>query len=227
MTINVYWACLEEEWMRAEEPAPVLSQFIKQHSNEKSLISCPAVKNALTNHYSIKSLYDYEFFVSDNSASSQMYTQEFFDTHITIRNLEERLFSFSQQFIFFTDEPSLLMTGNLMPYLEKNNVTKTCIPVPGLYDIGKWFRQIEFAFFMPKDVDTFKISQGEVFQYIHFHTDKKINLIQFTPSNHLMRILNDVHKSRNYKKFMPYLDYFYKTFKLKPQLLREIKENIL
>ena len=227
MAIDVYWACLEEEWMRAEEPAPVLAPFVKSHSNEKSVISCPGIRDALTNIFSIKSIYDYEFSFSNGVAMSSMYTQEFFDKHVLARNITERLFSFSQEFIFFTDAPSLVITGNLMPYMERNNITKNCIPIPGSYDIGKWFRPVEFAFFLPKDVDTFKIEQGEIFQYVQFHTDEKINLIPFRPSEQVLRLLKETLRTRNNKKFATHLEYFYKTFKLKKQVLTEIKENIL
>jgi hypothetical protein len=227
MAINVYWACLEEEWMRAEEPAPVLAPFVKSHSNEKSVISCPGIRNALTNIFSIKSIYDYEFSFSNGVTMSSMYTQEFFDKHVITRNVTERLFSFSQEFIFFTDSPSLMVTGNLMPYMERNNVTKNCIPIPGSYDIGKWFRPVEFAFFLPEDVDTFKVEQGEIFQYVQFHTDEKINLIPFRPSEQVLKLLKETMRSRNNKKFAMHLEYFYKTFKLKKQVLTEIKENIL
>ena len=227
MTINVYWACLEEEWMRAEEPTPVLSPFIKKHSGERSLISCPAIRDALSNIYAIKSIYDYEFSFSGGITVSNMYNQDFFDKHVITRNIEDRILSFSQEFIFFTDSPSLKVTGNLMPYMERNNITKNCMPIPGVYDIGKWFRPIEFAFHMPEDIDTFKITQGEIYQYIQFHTDEKINLIQFRPSPNILNLLKEVAKSRNYKKVISHMDYFYKTFKLKKQILNEIKENIV
>jgi hypothetical protein len=227
MAINVYWACLEEEWMRAEAPAPVLAPFVKTHSNERSVISCPSIRTALSNVYSIKSIYDYEFSFVNTVTLSDMYTQEFFDKHVITRNLSERLFSFSQEFIFFTDSPSLMITGNLMPYMERNNITKNCIPVPGSYDIGKWFRPVEFAFFMPEDIDTFKVEQGEIFQYVQFHTDEKINLIQFRPSEQILKILKETMLSRKNKKFATHLEYFYKTFKLKKQLLSEIKGNTI
>jgi hypothetical protein len=114
-----------------------------------------------------------------------------------------------------------------MPYMERNNITKNCIPIPGSYDIGKWFRPVEFAFFMPKDVDTFKVEQGEIFQYVQFHTDEKINLIPFRPSEEVLRLIKETLRTRNNKKFAMHLDYFYKTFKVKKQVLTEIKENIL
>lgn len=227
MTINVYWACLEEEWMRAESPELILPNFIKKYSGEKSLISCPAFRNALSNIYSIKSIYDYEFSYSNNITTSDMYNQSFFDKHVITRNTEERIFSFSQEFIFFTDHASLMMTGNLMPYMERNNITKNCIPIPGHYDIGKWFRPTEFAFFMPKDINEFKIFQGEIYQYIQFHTNEDINLIQFRPSSNILNLLGDITGSRKHKKITPNINYFYKTFKLKKHILKEIKENIV
>jgi hypothetical protein len=231
MTINIYWACLEKEWQRATPPEPVLKRFLDNANSEGDVSTikfCPAFRKELENLYGIGSLYDYEFELANNGIQTALYDQSFFDWHVLPRSLEDKFFSFSQEFIFFTDHPSLMMTGNLTPYMEDNNITERCIPVPGQFDIGKWFRPVEFSFFLKKDFNTFKINSGEIYQYVKFHTDEKINFVQFRYSEKLAEYMKGTMGVReNKKKFITSLEYFYNKFKLKKHILKEIKENIL
>jgi hypothetical protein len=229
-TINIYWSCLESEWMRAESPLPILSEFIK---NNKSSIAkmtlCPAFHKEHYNLFGIKSIYDYEFTVDfeNKEVTTTNYDQEFYNRHVIVRSMEERIFSFSQEFIFFTDEPSLKVSGDLFPHLENNNITERCVVYPGQFDIGKWYRPIEFGFKLKEPYNTFKIEAGEIFQYIRIHTDKKIKFIQFRETPKLNQILKDITNIRNNKKGIFSLDYYYEKFKMKKMIMKEIKENII
>ena len=123
MSINVYWACLEDEWMRAEAPHSILKSFFEGTSlRESGLAKCPAIRDELFNTYGLKSIYDFEFSMIDNEVRTNYHDQNFFNNHIVIRSINERAFSFTQKFIFFTDCPSLLMSGNILPCLEKNYI---------------------------------------------------------------------------------------------------------
>lgn len=224
--IIVYWACLENEWMRALPPSSVLSRFIKS-IEEPSVKVCPAIKKSLNNIYGIHSLYDYSFLINKNSVTSDIYDQDFFNLHVTVRSLEEKIFSFSNKFIFFTKEDSLLMTGNLPPYLENNNISQRCIAIPGKFDIGKWFRPVEFGFILKPEYDSFFIEAQEICQYVEFHTESKISLVQFYPSKEIVELWKYADSSRDYKKAVSKLSYFYKSFKLKDKIIKEIEKNIL
>jgi hypothetical protein len=225
-TTTVYWACLEKEWMRAPEPTPVLSKFLT-NTEDSPTKTCPAIKKSLNNIFELKSIYDYSFTITEDSIVSRDFDQAFYERFIKVRSFEERLFSFVYRIIFFTEEDSLQITGNLMPYMENNHITERCILVPGEYDIGKWFRPVEFAFFLKPQFDTFTINSGEVYQYVQFHTENKINLKQFKLSPELAKYLTDVDASRDYRRATSNLKYFYDTFKLKKQIVKEIKENLI
>jgi len=216
--------------MRAESPTPVLPQFARRYSNMSSgVVQCPAMKDEHKNLFGIKSLYDYEFTIDieNNTVSTSDYDKEFYDWHVLVRDFSERFFSFSQEYIFFTDAPSLQMSAGLLPHLENNNIVERCAVVPGMFDIGKWYRPIEFAFFLKPQFDKFKIEKDEIFQYVKFHTSKKINFIQFRESDMLKSYLNDVINIRKNKKDIQSLLSYYKHFKLKKHILKNIKENIL
>jgi hypothetical protein len=175
MAINIYWCCIEKEWMRAEPPSPILNSFSEENKYiESGILRCPAMRNEMKNTFSLSSIYDYNFVISENNISSPMYDQEFFNKHVIIRSVNERIFSFTQEIVFFTDEPSLMMSANLHPYLENNEITKRCISLPGKFDIGKWFRTIEYGFKLNENYNEFKINMGDIYQYVTFHTDEKI-----------------------------------------------------
>lgn len=226
--INVYWACIEPEWMRAEAPVPVLKNFLNKNSfDESGVVKCPAFKDEFENLFGIKSIYEYEFFLKNNEILSGLYDQAFFNRHVIVRSIEERVFSFSQEFVFFTDEKSLLMSGDLHPFLENNNISERCIIFPGKFDIGRWYRPLEFGFKLKEQYDSFKIDQGEIFQYVRFHTDKQINFIQFKETPELNALLKTVIATRTNKTVVSKLNYYYNRFNLKKFIMKEIKENIL
>lgn len=232
MSINVYWACCEDQWMMAESPDSVMTLFYEKKLYDKvnpnnQINFCPAFKDNLINVFTMRSIYDYEFSLnSDGSVDTDYYNQDFFNKHVVIRSLEHRLFSFIQSYVFFTDEPSLDVTICEFPYLEDNNITQRCIPLPGRFNIGKWFRPSEFAFYLKKDYNNFVIKKEEIFGYIRFHTDKKINFIQFRYNSKLEELKNDGF-SINFFRYMKTMENYYRAFKNKKLILKEIKENII
>jgi hypothetical protein len=216
--------------MRAEEPAAVLPEFIRNDKmSESRILRCPAFRNELHNVFGVKSIYDYEFSVNTDTreVSTTTYDQQFYNRHVIVRSMKERTFTFSQEMIFFTDESSLMMSGDLFPYLEDNNITERCIVYPGQFDIGRWYRPVEFAFKLKDRYNTFKIEAGEIYQYIRFHTDNNIKFIQFRETPKLNEILKDIVQIRSNKKGIFSLDYYYERFKLKKLIMKEIKENLL
>jgi hypothetical protein len=229
-TVNIFWSCLEPEWMRAEPPIPILPEFIKNNkSSETRMTLCPAFHKEHHNLFGIKSIYDYEFTVNfeRSEITTTTYDQAFYNRHVIVRSMKERIFTFSQEFVFFTDEPALKVSGDITPYLENNNITERCIVYPGQFDIGKWYRPIEFAFKLKEPHSTFKIEAGEIFQYIRIHTDKKIRFVQFRETPKLNEILKDITQIRSNKKGIFSLDYYYEKFRMKKLIMKEIKENII
>jgi hypothetical protein len=230
--INVYWSCIENEWLRAQEPVPVASLFYQDRKYDKShpdvnMHHCPSFNGHLNNMFALRSIYSYKFGFRDSGLGSDDYDQSFFERHVNIKSIEKRLFSFNQSFIFFTDVPSLPVTLSLPPYLENNNITTRCTILPGELDIGKWFRNTDMAFYLKTPYNEFLIEEGEVFAYMKFHTDEKINFIQYRQTDKLNSMLLDTIRSKNNKKKVFSIDKFYSFFSTKKIILKEIKENIL
>ena len=233
MSITIYWSLNDESWLRAKTPEPIYKNFVKSPENKKnSLILCPATKNYMENIFSLKSIFSYDFKIdytkNNGDVATSMYDQKFFDNHVTVRSKEDKLFSFMQRFCFYTEEKSLLMSAGILPFLEDNNITKRCVVIPGTFDIGRWFRQVEFAFYLKKDYDEFKIEEDEIYQYIKFHTDEKIIFKQFRVNSKIQDLIYDIDYAKNFRKQkLRSLEEYYLMLKNKKHIIKEIKNNLV
>jgi hypothetical protein len=233
MSINVYWACIEPEWQLAEPPESVAASFYKKGLHDPESPStcfnyCPSFNANLKNVFAVKSIYDYSFkIIDEKSIGSDTYDQNFFDQHVGIRSLEKKIFSFRQRYVFFTDAPDLDVTFYEHPCFEDNNITKRCMIVPGQYNIAKWFRNSEFSFFLKKEFDEFKVEKNEVLYYLRFHTKETIVFKQFRFNNNLRDFQLDGFALNGGIAKLRYLENYYKSFKNKKLILKEIKENLL
>jgi len=233
MTIKVYWACNEYEWMRASEPSPVSKSYYNnfKHNDLSPLTSinrCPSFNDYMSNLFELRSIYDYSFYLEDGVVKTSMYSKNFFEEHVTVRDYNQKWFSFNNQYIFFTEEPSLFMTTYEFPNFENNNITKSCHTIPGQFDIGRWFRNTEFPFFLREGVNEFKIEEKEVYSYIRFHTEEPIEFVQFLVTDKINGFLNDARNlNMNQKRKILSMDYMYKKFNHKDLILKEIKSNLI
>lgn len=230
MAITVYWACVEDQWMLANEPQSVSSIFYSKNlidNNQGSKINhCPAFNKNLKNLYTLQSIYEYDFHIDESGISTSKYDQKFFQDHVVVRSLQKRFFSYQTKYIFFTDAPSLNVTFYEYPFLENNNITTRCIPVAGQFDIGKWFRNTEFAFYLKSEFDQFKIERNEIYSYLRFHTEEKINFVQFRHNEKLESYVGDGF-ALTFGHFLKNLEDFYKLFKNKKAILKEIRDNLV
>ena len=218
--------------MLATPPESVISTFHKKNfidpDNPISHIHyCPAFNDNFRNVFTMKSLYNYEFFLDNGKLNSKDYDQEFYDDHVLIRSYEKKFFSFKNSYLFFTDEPSLNVTFYEYPCFEDNNITQRCIPVAGQFDIGRWFRGTEFAFYLKHPHQSFKIEQNEVYSYIRLHTNKKINFIEFNYSDKLKDFERSRIQAMTKISTLKKLENYYKMLRHKKLILKEIKENVL
>jgi hypothetical protein len=230
MTINVYWACIDENWMLAREPEPVRDSLLKlniiTNDPDTHINKCPAFQDHIKNLYGLKSIYNYDLSFSDNQIRSNSYDQNFFDKMISIRSIDNKFLSYKMKYIFFTDGDSLRTTFYEFPFLEDNDFSKKCIPLTAEFDIGKWFRNTEYPFILKKEFNSLNIKEGDVYSYMRFHTDKKINFKQFRFSNLLHEYRLDGFNLTNVKSFKKLKNY-YSCFKNKELILKEIKNNLL
>jgi hypothetical protein len=218
--------------MRAQAPVSVAAKYFPENTNfmdgVSGVSSCPAVKDYMKNLYGLRSMYDYEFQLGqDGIVYSETYDQNFLNKHVVVRSAEKRFFSFQQEFIFFADRPGVEMVGLLPPFLEDNYTSKFCSPVVGQFDIGRWFRPLDFAFYLRKDVDRFRIDHGEVYSYLHFDVDERVTFKRFCPTDKI-RFLAESHTLANKNKTTPYsMDDYYSSSINPDVILSEITSNLV
>lgn len=233
MTITVYWSCFEKEWMRASEPEPVIKRLYSRKKTDAknsniNIGQCPSINGYLKNMFALKSLYDYEFSIFGNDIRSNDYTQEFMNDHLLIRDIEDKFFSFFQKYIFFTEEDSLNMSAYLHPIFENNEIERKTFSIPGEFDIGKWFRNIEFPFYLKDNEDTFSITSEDYYTYIKFDTNEKIIFKQFIPTKEIEFYLGSTLNSYSHMKHgSNSLEDYYHLFKFKDIVINEIKKNLI
>lgn len=233
MAINVYWASTENEWMRAKEPEPVSKLFYNKkiadtNNPNINLNYCPGFNQNLKNLYAVRSIYDYSITIQDSIPFSKFYDQKFYDDHVLIRSIDKKIISFRNGLIFFSDSDSLEMTAYEYPLFEQNEITKRCIPISGMFDIGKWFRPLEFPFLLKENFDTFVVNYDDILYYLRFHTKEKIIFKQFFMTERLSHMKDSsINITLNKTKFFKGFDNIYNKMKLKPLILKEIKANLL
>ena len=233
MAITVYWACLEDEWIKAVEPEKISQRFYSKGIKDNNPISpaainyCPVFNESLTNTYAIKSIYDYSFKIENNQCFSTLYDQNFFNNHVNIRSFEKKFFSFEVKYIFFTEEDSLEISAYEHPVFEDNEITKRCMIIPGGFNIGKYFRNLEFAFILKKDFNEFIVNDQDVLYYLKFHTKEKIKFKQFKINENLRQMIKDVRMANFGNEKKSSIDIFYNKFKGKKYILSEIKQNLV
>jgi hypothetical protein len=232
MSVAVYWSLLSDEWMRATPPSPVRKSLYEKKLHEESELmmfhKCPFLHEHLSETYALHSPYEYSFKIENGLVSSDLYNQDFFNDRVSIRSIEKKCFSFNMPYVFFTEEKSLELSIPSFPYLENNNISQRCSPFVGTIDIGKYFRPIDFAFFLKDPYNEFIIEKDEIFGYASFKTKEKIVLKQFYPTEKIKAYFKDVKNvNKNKTFFYQGTESFYEKFRLKKIILKEIKENLL
>ncbi len=235
MAITVYWACIEDEWIKATEPEPVSKRFYSLGIKSKdkhgfdAINYCPVFNESLKNSYAVKSIYDYSFKITGDSCFSPDYNQKFYDDHVLVRSIDKKFFSFNTRYVFFTEEDSLKMNAYQYPVFEENEITRRCMMIPGSFDIGKYFRNLEFAFILKKEFDEFIVKDEDVLYYLTFDSKEKIKFKQFRFTEDLNKIMQDGRLVNSYTQNKKYvsIDLWYNKFKGKKYILNQIKQNLL
>lgn len=212
------------------EPEPIApfanySTTLK-HNNFKL---CPSFVDHVKNIYSLKFPIDYDFTLTDTEVSSNTLDQNFFNNFVFVRDPMQKVVSFNVRYVFFTEES--LMMSLTPPYLETNELATNTVSIPGTFDIGQWFRTIDYSVQFKPGIDKITINRGDVYNYVHFHTNEPIQLIRFDYVDELDKIQRDMLSSKGFLgNKSPKLSYYYNLLKqsrYSTKILRLIKDNVL
>jgi len=239
MAKTVYWAVsnisnmspLSKSLYEQPEPLSNVNTFTSFRAEQKhnNFRLCPAYLDHIHNTFRLKFPIDYDLVFDTQGVGSSHYDNDFFNYFVSMRDFDSRYFGFKVNLIFFAEEE---LTMSLMPpYLENTSLATDVVSLPGTFNIGKWFRPIDYACFLNPGRNKIEIKKGDAFNYVKFHTDDKVELVQFDYVEELENIQKDILRSKMILgSASPKLDYFYKMFKnsrYKKKILNIIKHNIL
>ena len=122
--------------------------------------------------------------------------------------------------------------SQLPAFMEDNNIVKNTICIPGQFDIGKYFRSLDFAWHFRKGCNTIEFSRKEISFYLRFHTKEKIKFQRFLFTPDLMNLNEIMIQTKGMKKpdvISKALNFYYNIFdkyNFKNKMLKIIKENL-
>lgn len=132
-------------------------------------------------------------------------------------------------FIFFSEE-SIFMRVTAPWFHSAPHSTLGAI-VPGMYDIGRWFRPLNFEYNLWYKNNRFELGEDEPMAYLEFSTNKQIVFQRFELSQTLIDLATDsIHYRTKQTRGLNGLWNRYKTFDksdAKKIITREIKAHLL
>lgn len=243
--INVYWASKTHSLTACEPDTAIkdLSARISLMTNGDpngsiDVKRCPAVIGDLRNTYRVRSPLKYNLkWDGIGYITSSLKSQQFYDENVRIRDIAAGLLTLDFGLhMFFTDAPSLIIEQRHARY-SLTSFSKNTSMVEGSFDIGKWIRPLDCAFFINNPNVLLEINHGDPLYYIKFYTDKKIIFHKFMITAEIDSFIKDLHQSRRTSHDIKFeqpssngLEKYYYMFQqsmYKKHIIKLIKQNIL
>lgn len=246
----VYWApWLMKGWAGAKpdfsvpseimfsSPSSLWSELTKQMYEQdvsRNFFQCPAVRDTFLPTYVIYNplTSSAEVEIKENGEIGEVKQIATRDTQVRITMPHapsinnQLLVVYNLQHLFFAEEPVLMRLTS--PWFHKAPHMQYGSLIPGNYDIGRWFRPLNFEYNLWDGGTKLHIEAGEPIAYIEFGTDRKIVLKRFEVTEKLYTIGGEVihARAKNWKT----LGARYELFDRSPMrkiILKEISGNLL
>lgn len=229
--MKVYWAPLDNKEVNLTlayyEPTR-LSNNIPVDLRDSGYYKCPAFMETVKNTFVLKSpiSLDIDFNPSRQLASSS--NEQLYNLKARIDDAtDHRIVQFGFNYLFFAEKP-VKMT-QMHPYLHHNTFTENGNTLLGEFDIGRWLRPLQASFIIdPSKKDySYRIKRSDIYSYIRFNTDEKIELVNFDITPKIEQIADSClqMKQSGHGKSFP-LDFCYQSFilyKRRQAIMKEIK----
>jgi hypothetical protein len=240
--INVYWCAdysdADLDWsFLYPKPITLFSELIKERNDPKDTLSyflCPAVtakfKKILVFNSPMDSSFNFKQNENNKDFSVEPTSEPFLNAEIrrkpTIK--DKPTFEFSLHYKFFADESLDVFFSP--PYFHEPKYMKTATPMPGEFNIGKWFRPYNLELQTWTNNGSVSITSGEPLFYAEFKTDRPINFYRVSESALLKKYqVSNVRSTTFFERFQT-LEEKYEKFKqvgYREKILTEIKKNLI
>lgn len=200
--ITVYWAApavpkgtyntpLSYSFAEPTNVLNVLRGNKTKASQPQSSFSCPAHNSMLKNVYSVNSIQNYTFDLSEAHATTNWpFFNRLFD-FVSPRQCSLEGYSDIEptySWLFFATEP--LVARFTSPYLPAISPAEGSIMVCGEFDIGQWYRPFVLNYMVPKHTPYLTIIKNDPLFFVEFKTDKNIIFKQYEVNETLSTYAN-------------------------------------
>ena len=228
--MDIYWSPMPNEIispLKFADPVPAIKYFPKPSGSNVN--KCPAMIDYHKNTYALTFPISYNLTIAaDGEVFTGDHTKEILEFLLTIRSQDEKLYSLNFNSLFISEQSCEIEV--FTPTTVKNSFIKNTFLVPGVYDIGKWIRPLECAFFVDKEGAKLGINEGDVWAYIRFKTEEPVNIHRFFFTPEMYPLLNGIARSvwpatKNVRK----LEAFYNMLRrsgYKNNFMRLVKQNL-
>lgn len=236
-TLNVYWSSVMNSDLDLsityEEPTSLIHELAmnKNKSNpDDNLLRCPAVTDLAKNLFVVKNPIktSASFIIEDGSVSSAMESKGgrwFVNRPPSFNN--QLLAAYDYSLIFFAEEDVEVMTTS--PYFSKTPHRAWGAIVPGMFNVGAWFRPINLEFNVWAGIKSVYLEEGEHIAYIKFFTDKNVVLKRFSMTPELQIQAKACSSAGSWEPKVPLVKRYqrFKNSKRNKFVLENIKNNLL
>jgi hypothetical protein len=173
-------------------------------------IKCPAFIDYYKNCFLVRSPFDITLDVKKDEKGKKYFSTEdkktkFYDDNVTDRIKENSLFSMlsiEYGFTFYSSSSLVIEQIPAMLHMHEAEFLKNIMMIQGTFDIGKWYRPVNYAFEIIDDNKSINIKRGDPLFYIRFLTKEKINFVYDFDNIHVDKL---VSSCTTVKSFFPSL----------------------
>lgn len=238
---NVYWAPYfaksDVDWTQLYEGEIVslydslIKDISYDEAKHKNMFYCPSFKAVAQNTFILRNTLLSEFEIDTNNQLVRLSKTHVSSKIPRLPSMNNKLhMEYGMSWIFFSEEDvsMTLLPAYFHPpkYYENGNIVPGKIP-----NISSWFRSINMEFILKDGINNIKIEKNDPLAYVQFDTPtpKKIKLIKFELNDKLRSYATSCSSSTEWEAWIPFYDRFerFKKSKIKNQILKEIKNNLL
>jgi len=239
--INVYWAPRffikdDGDWTFLYPKPKTLFHELKENqsdpTNKRSYFFCPAtserLKKTLVVNNSMACSYEY----STNGVETKVnpLSPEYLNFEILRSPAVDfgPTFAFAVKYLFFADEP--LNVELLPPYFHKPKYTNYGTVIGGEFDIGNWFRSMNFEVQMWENNGKIVFEENEPLFYFNFKTKRPVLLHRFEVTDKIIKYTEaNMGYHTIFGKSIPLAKRYERFNKVgyREKILTEIKKNLI